>query len=364
MDSLAEYRKLQEERFKQKQQQQTSTITPEISTNTTTTNTVGEGRTIGSIPPTTTTNTIIPTNNTTIIETTTNITPPIETTINTTNNKKLKLKEYNIDEIIKQREENAKLLIFNEINKDKKKFKEKLLEKEKENLKMELLEKEKLIKQLRNDPYVKGNKKKINNSNMEIDIITINNEDNNKIEYDPCIVNIKLLNNENIKITFNGNDKLITIINYLYHSIYSNNNNLNKEEDNEINYLKLIIFNKIYDKHNINNFTLKQVGLYPKGSLFLSIDTINGIDKNLIIKKEDYNKEEINNLKLLEEYNNKYKLKGDSYEDKLKFRERQTLLEKEKIKKEKLEKKRELELIRMKLKEDKLERMEKLNKKL
>ncbi|EFC46822.1 predicted protein [Naegleria gruberi] len=115
----------------------------------------------------------------------------------------------------------------------------------------------------------------------------------------------------------------------------------------------------------MNLYNLKELELTPNGNLIIENDesefafTINNLIQDLNINHE------LNYLPveyILQNFGSSYRLKGDTIEEKEKFRNRQREKEIEHAKLEKLKKKKEMEQVRRNLELDKKERLEKLEK--
>ncbi|KAG2389449.1 hypothetical protein C9374_014009 [Naegleria lovaniensis] len=343
---------------------------------------------------------------------------------NTPNKPKLKLVERSTQDIVKEREEELNRFsdILNPLT-EKKKFIEKLKKEEEEALKKERQEKEKLLKAYRTDPHVGKKSTSIDYPNIDnrmalnsptkplesLETIFEAEESHDHLS-EPCIIQIRFMDGSTTKAKFNSNDKLTQVCQYIFSSekgkdyesiriripssriLSSNNsnnsnNNINNSNSNSnnnsnsnsnnnnnastssdsstlksmINDTKLPTY---FNNTNMSLYTLEQLHLCPNGNIIIEKDVSeNGFGEKCL--KSDKTSKPMNYLPveyILQHAGSSYRLKGDTWEEKQKFRERQRDKDVEQSRMEKMNKKKELEMVRKRLEEDKKERNEKKTK--
>ncbi|KAF0979921.1 hypothetical protein FDP41_001074 [Naegleria fowleri] len=328
-----------------------------------------------------------------------------ESTSTTFSKPKLKLIEKSTQDIIKEREEELNRFsdILNPLT-EKKKFIEKLKKEQEQAMKKERQEKEKLLKAYRTDPHI--GKKTISidypniDNRMALNSPTKPSEsletifesvESNDLYSEPCIIQIRFIDGTITKAKFNSNDKLTQVCQYIFSSekgkdykniriripaarilqsggnsgnhggnsgggnggdITSTSHSIEFSTSTTISY---------FNNTNMSLYTLEQLNLCPNGNIIIENDmTDYGFgEKDL---KSDKTSEPMNYLPVeyfLQYAGSSYRLKGDTWEEKQKFRERQREKDVKQCKLEKIQKKKELDMVRKRLEEDKKERNEK-----
>ena len=284
---------------------------------------------------------------------------------------KLHLTEVSAEEQLKKREEEVSMYsdVINPKT-EKKKFLEKAKLEEEARMKKEREEKEFILKSLRTDPHVGKKSKAIDYPNIDNRVAlnsptkpsekleTIFENVNEEEEEDavPCIVQIKFMDGSATKTKFTSKDKLTQVCQYILQSEKAQGDDYKLGIKLKIPSSNLKI--AYFDKNTMAKYDLAEVGLCPNGTVIIEKDsTENGF--SLSHMKEDTSSKSITYMPveyLLEYAGTSYRLKGESWEEKQKFRDRQREKEVQEHKEEKLKKKKELEAVRKRLEEDKKER--------
>jgi hypothetical protein len=198
-------------------------------------------------------------------------------------------------------------------------------------------EKEEIIAQLRLNSKNIGNTKK--KSNIVIFVPT--NKKQKSQDSKPVTLQIRLLDSSTLNTVFQSEDNIEEVLDYILQTVTNDGNTINTDYTSGIN---LLILKKKYSLQELKSKTLKEVGLYPRGMVFVLKDL-----KGYHMKNEPsfivYDKVIIP----------KYQLVGDSREEKEKFKEKLKTKEMEQKMKEKKEEKRLKEKLLLEINEKKKE---------
>jgi hypothetical protein len=300
---------------------------------------------------------------------------------NNTTTATLKLKS--VDEELRERsEELDKLTDVLNPTTEKKKFKKRMEDERQEHLKKEKLEKKRQIELLRaqaqtgkknnSTPWAftkhidsKNAAEIINRSPLtssivksgqEADMIFAPNEEEPVTPTStPCLVQIRMIEGILLRAKFQSEDKLRVLCEYIVQMATGKIPSENKHSFNEEDYLNGIRIStsfprKTYQLSDLNTITLQKAELCPNGSIFVEKD-----EEGFKLEEEpQYTYKMIENLRT----DAAWRLKGDDVIAKEKFKNKMKDEEIRRAQKEKAEKKKELELIRKRMEEDKKSRSE------
>jgi hypothetical protein len=318
--------------------------------------------------------------------------PDVGPTLDTTTKISAKLVLKTAEEVLRDRQEEvADVLEMSKDTSEKVKYKKKLAEMEQENVKRDRLEKQQAIERMRaefgkKDALTKPikyytseeaasivNKSPINtnpnvNDREPDTIFGIEDEEPLTPTSKPCIVQVRLLDGTNVKAKFQSEDKLSVVTNYIIQHITQQREEKRKKKEqvNEEEYtayddgirLSVMFPRKKFDNRTLDTTTIEQAGLFPQGSVAVERDdSAHGFKR-----KEDEPFKAYVPIDYLEAVA-PWRLKGDSHEEKEKFRSKMRVKEIQEKEREKKEKKKELEKIRIQMEDDKRLREEKKRKK-
>jgi hypothetical protein len=192
------------------------------------------------------------------------------------------------------------------------------------------------------------NKLSINtNPNKECDtFLELKEEECTTVTSKPCVLQIRFLDGSTVKTRFHSEDKLSVVADYVMQFINQRREELRKRQkrgeiiDIEQDFeaydagirLSILFPRKKFDNRTLSTTTIKESGLFPKGSIAVERD-----DSAYGYKYKENRSEKvyvpINYLKA----NAPWRLRGDSYEEKEKFRKkmRETELQEKELEKRK-----------------------------